>query len=60
MKMTAQWMEITAKKRATRRILADLPLRVKIEKLNAMRERLDQLRRFKPKAKAVESVGNCL
>lgn len=47
--MTAQWIEIKAKKRAARRILANLPLREKIEKLNAMRERQDQLRRFKPK-----------
>lgn len=46
--MNAQWIEITEKKRAARRVLAALPLRVKLEKLNAMRERLDQLRKFRP------------
>ena len=46
--MTADWTEIKAKKRAARRILAALPLRIKMQKLDAMRERQDQLRRFKP------------
>ncbi|MBX3740230.1 MAG: hypothetical protein KF712_04520 [Akkermansiaceae bacterium] len=46
--MNTPWTEIAARKRATRRVLAALPLRVKVERLDAMRERLDQLRRFKP------------
>lgn len=54
--MNAQWTEIAAKKRAARRVLATLPLRVKLEKLNAMRERLDQLRKFKPVARTSGGV----
>ena len=45
--MNHVWHEIIQSKRAARRILADLPLRAKIERMNAMRERQDQLRRFK-------------
>ena len=46
--MNTIWTEIKTKKRDFRRILADLPLRAKLEKLNAMRERQDRLRTFKP------------
>ena len=42
--MNAEWAEIKARKRDARRALAALPLRVKLQKLDAMRERLDQLR----------------
>jgi hypothetical protein len=46
--MNAEWTEIKVKKRAARRVLAALPLRIKLLKLDAMRERQEQLRRFKP------------
>ena len=53
--MNAEWAEIKARKRDARRALAALPLRVKLQKLDAMRERLDQLRRFKPAQKTAGS-----
>lgn len=48
--MNANWTEIKAKKRAARRVLAALPLHIKLEKLDAMRERQDQLREFRVQA----------
>jgi hypothetical protein len=49
--MTEQWLHIIETKRARRRELAALPLREKIKKFDALRTRLDQLRRFRPVVK---------
>lgn len=50
--MTEQWLNLIAKKQAHRRELVALPLRDKIEKIDALRARQDQIRRFRPAAKA--------
>lgn len=50
--MTEQWLDIIAKKQAHRRELVALPLREKIEKIDALRARQDQIRRFRPVANA--------
>ena len=49
--MTAEWTEIKAKKPAACRVLAALPLRVKMQRLDAMRQR--------HASQAVEYTSSC-